>query len=114
MKTLLLILGAPLWLPLLIAGFSIFLSLYISLWAIVISLWAVFASAVALAIFGIAYGAHLASLSSIPLALAYIGAGGVLVGVAILMFFLCRATSDVIRIPIKRLSLRLERRRYRV
>lgn len=114
MKTLLLILGAPLWLPLLIAAAAVLLSLYLSLWAIVIALWAVFASAAALAIFGIAYGAHLAFLSSIPVALAYVGAGGALLGVAILMFFLCRTTSDVIRFPIKRLSLRLERRRYRV
>ena len=114
MKTVLLILGAPLWLPLLIVGFAVMLSLYISLWTIVISLWAIFASSIALAIYGIAYGAHLASLSLSPAALAYISAGVALVGFAILLFFLCRKTSDVVLFPIRRLSLRLRRRRYRV
>ncbi len=39
-RTLLVIIGAPLWLPLLIAAIAVILSLYISVWAILISLWA--------------------------------------------------------------------------
>lgn len=45
MKTLLLILGAPIWLSLLIALFAVALSLYVTLWSVIISLWAVFISA---------------------------------------------------------------------
>ncbi len=37
----LLILGAPLWIPLLISAFSVILSVYVSLWAVVGSLWSV-------------------------------------------------------------------------
>lgn len=40
-QTLLLILGAPLWLPLLLAALAVAASLYIVLWALVITLWAV-------------------------------------------------------------------------
>ena len=40
----LLIVGAPVWRPLLIALFAIELSLYVSLWAVIISFWSVFVS----------------------------------------------------------------------
>lgn len=41
---LLIILGFPLWLPLLISAIAVAFSLYASLWAVIISLWAVFIS----------------------------------------------------------------------
>ena len=37
----LLVLGAPLWIPLLIAALSVVLSLYIAVWSVLISVWAV-------------------------------------------------------------------------
>lgn len=37
----LMILGFPLWFPLLVAAFAVLLSLYIALWSLVIALWAV-------------------------------------------------------------------------
>lgn len=40
-QALLLLLGAPLWLPLLLAALAVAASLYIVLWALVITLWAV-------------------------------------------------------------------------
>ena len=48
-EILLLVLGAPVWLPLLIAAFAVGLSLYIVVWAVVVSLWA--------AVIGLAAGA---------------------------------------------------------
>jgi uncharacterized membrane protein len=47
----LLIAGAPLWLPLLLAAVSVVLSVFVAFWAIIASLWAAFA---ALALSGIA------------------------------------------------------------
>ena len=44
-EILLLILGAPLWLPLLLAAVAVLLSVYVSLWSVVISLYAVSVSA---------------------------------------------------------------------
>ena len=40
-EIILIILGSPVWLPLLLAAFVIFLSVYIVIWSVVISLWAV-------------------------------------------------------------------------
>ncbi len=86
----LLIAGAPLWLPLLIALFAVFLSLYIVLWAIQLSFWAVNLSLL------------LATIVTIPAAVLYfvranfaggifsLGAGIILLGVTMLMFVICR------------------------
>lgn len=59
MKTwelLLLILGFPVWFPILIAAAAVLFSLYVSLWSLVVSLWAVFASVGGCAIAGILVG----------------------------------------------------------
>ncbi len=86
----LLILGSPVWLPLLISVFAIVLSLYVSLWAVIISLWAAFASVTvsvpAALIFGIGF-----MLEGIPIScVAIVGAGIALAGVAILLFIGCK------------------------
>lgn len=44
MRTVLLILGFPLWFPLLIAAVMILFALYAVLWSVVVSVWCVFAS----------------------------------------------------------------------
>lgn len=87
----LLILGFPLWFPLLVAAFAVVLSLYVSLWAVIISLWAVFAAlavcALALLIGGIvsAFGAM------ISLGIALVGGSLVCAGLSIFLFFGCKA-----------------------
>lgn len=87
----LLILGFPLWFPLLVAAFAVALSLYVSLWAVIISLWAVFASlaicALALLVCGIvsAFGAM------ISLGIALVGGSLVCAGLSIFLFFGCKA-----------------------
>jgi len=79
----LLVLGSPVWLPLLIAAAVIVLSLFIVLWSLIVSLWAVVIS------FGVA---GLASVASVPFvsgmtnALLNLGAGLTLVGAATLLF----------------------------
>ena len=81
----LLVLGAPLWLPLLLAGIIVILAIYISFWSIIFSLYvadlSVFISGLAgLIVAAIKPGGPLGALF-------YAGCGIALIGVAILLFF---------------------------
>jgi uncharacterized membrane protein len=114
MKALLIVLGAPLWIPLLIAALAVLLSLYLSLWAIVLSLWAVCFSALFAFVYGSACGIGLIALGHFATGLAFLGAGVAAVGLTLLLWLVCRATGRAMLYPTKSLSLWLERRRYRV
>ena len=92
-ETVLLIIGSPVWVPLLICAFAIILSLYIVLWAVVICLWAVFVSFAACAAGGIAGGIVSCCMGNGYLGAVLIGAGIIFAGLSILMFFVCRAAS---------------------
>ena len=89
----LLVLGSPIWFSLLISAFSVILSLYISLWAVIISLWAAFAALVGsasgslLAGIGFSIGGHIAT------GIAMVGAGLVCAGLAIFLFYGCKAAT---------------------
>lgn len=90
--TAMLVVGSPLWLPLLIAGIIVALSLYIVIWALVISLGAMVLSlAVCLPAgvigFTIHLGSHLAS------GLFLLGAGLVCGGLAAALFLPCLAAA---------------------
>jgi len=89
----LLCLGAPLWLPLLIAAAAVVLSLYISLWSLVISLWAIWASFVGTAFGGIVGGGVMLFLGHVPTGIAVIGAALVCAGVSVFAFFGSRAAT---------------------
>ncbi len=89
-EILLLILGSPLWFPLLIAAFTVVLSLYISLWAVLISLWAVFVSLIVSGVAVIGGGTILAAGGRSVVAIAMIGAGLVSVGLSIFLFYGCK------------------------
>lgn len=93
-EILLLALGAPLWLPLVIAAFAVVLSLYLSWWAVVISLWSVFASLAACSVGGIAVCVILAANGSGASGLAMLAAGLVCAGLAIFSFYGCKAITD--------------------
>ncbi len=89
----LIVLGFPLWLPLLAAAFVIVLAFYIVMWALILSLWAVelafvAASAAALAVSVACF------VQGFPLpGLAMIGACLALAGLSILFFFACTGLS---------------------
>jgi len=108
----LLVLGAPIWLSLFVAALAVVLSLYVSLWAIVIALWAVFASFVACGVVGVAVGVGTAIWGDLLAGGALLGAGLMLGGLAIFLFFGCRAaTKGMVRwlaAGIKRCFLRKE------
>ena len=93
LEKVLLALGSPIWLSLAVAAIAVVVSLYVSLWAVIISLWAVFGSLCACAICGIVMGVVYICLRNDFLGLALIGAGAVLAGLAIFMFYGCKATT---------------------
>lgn len=86
-EILLLVLGSPVWLPLLIAAFAICLSLYIVLWAVLISVWAVAPSLAVTAVGGL-FMAAFDLVKGNPAGAAFmLGAALVCAGLAILLFF---------------------------
>lgn len=104
----LLALGSPIWLSLLIAFFAVFFSLYVVFWAVLISFWAVFAAIVicapACAAASIAYAVRGDCLSGFAL----IGAGLICAGLAVFLFFGCRAASKGVLKLTRFLVLRLK------
>ena len=85
----LLILGFPLWFPLLLAAGAVLLSLSIVLWSLIVSLIAVTLSC-AVGTLGSAAGC-LFYLSNGAQTLVLLGAGLVLAGLSIFLFFACKA-----------------------
>ena len=89
----LIVLGFPVWLPLLIAAFTVTLSLYLTLWALVISLWAVFVSLAACGLAGIVAGVGYAILAKPIEGILLVAAGLVCSGLAIFAFIGCKAAT---------------------
>ncbi len=106
----LLILGAPLWAPLLIAAAAVVFSLYIVLWALIVSLWAVFVSLIAAALGGLGCGVAQIAVGNRPQGLAMIGAGLFCAGSSVFLFFGCKAATAGIARLTKRFALWLKKR----
>ena len=92
-QTALIILGSPVWLPLAAAAFAVLLSLYIVLWALLISLWAIFLSFAVSAAAAAAAGVVQLFRGQTLQGLALMGAGLLLAGLSIFLFFGCAAAS---------------------
>ncbi len=88
-EILLLILGFPLWFPLLMSFAAIVLSVYIVLWSVVITFYAVLASFGAAVLCGIVIGTLGFATGQIPLAGVALGAGLTAAGLGIFWFHLC-------------------------
>ena len=115
-EIILIVLGFPLWFPLLIAAAAVVFSLYVVIWALVISLWAV-----DVALWGSAVGCVAAGVfqmirgDALP-GLAMIGAGLLCAGLAMFLLCACLAASKgAVRLAramargIKRMFIRKER-----
>lgn len=87
----LLILGFPVWFPLLIAAFVVLLAVYIVLWSAVVSLWAVDASVLAGALAGAVSAAAFVLRGNGLTAAAMLSAGLCCAGLSIFCFFGCKA-----------------------
>ena len=88
-EILLLVLGSPVWLPLLIAAFAVCLSLYVTAWAILISLWAVDLSLAVCALAGLFTAVWYLIRGNFAGAGFLLGGASVCAGLAILLFFGC-------------------------
>ena len=88
-EIILIILGAPIWLSLLIAVFAVLLSVWVAVFSVVVSLWAVAVSLVAMLIGGIAAGVVIIVKGGVWQGIALLGAGLACAGVGILLFIGC-------------------------
>ena len=98
-EVVLLVLGAPVWIPLIIAALAIALSVYIVIWAVVISVYAVNLSVAAGAASGLA-GIFIYLKAGNPAGMIFsFGAAIALAGLTILLFFVCKwITKAVIKL----------------
>lgn len=104
----LIVLGFPLWFPLLIAVFSVVIAVYAVVFSAALSFWAVFA-ALAGSSFGVAFsGAVFLFTGNHVSGIAMIGAGLTLAGLAIFAFLGCRALTRFIFDFTKKAVIRLK------
>lgn len=92
-EIILLILGSPIWASLLIILFALLLVIYIVIWVLVIVLWAVFAVFIVCALACIAAGIYFIFHGEPLPGITVIGAALLLAGLAIFLFFGCKAAS---------------------
>lgn len=84
---LLLIIGSPVWLPILTAAFAVVFSLYISIWSVVVSLFAVFAALVLSGVALLIGSPFLLPVKPIEAMFAF-GAALVCAGLSVFVFYL--------------------------
>lgn len=89
----LLALGSPIWLSLLIAAAAVLLSAAAALWSGCAAAWAAFAALAVCGPAGMAAGGYFAAAGSVPAGLAAIAAGITGAGIAVFLFFACRAAT---------------------
>ena len=89
-EVILLVLGAPLWLPLLLAVLAVVLALYVTLWAVVIALWAVVAAVILTGVVAVVVGIVELCRLHLPQGLVLLGGGLVCMGLCALLFLLMK------------------------
>ena len=86
----LIIVGSPIWLSLLLSLIAVLFSLYIIGWSIVISIWAILISLIAVLVAGIVLTIISLFSNIYIVALSYLGATLVILGLTILMHNVCK------------------------
>ena len=104
-EILLLILGSPIWLSLAVTVLAVIFSLYISLWSIVISLWSIFVCLAACSIGGVLVCVIFAVGGNTASGLAMLAAGALCAGLAICAFFGCKAATKGTLILTKKMAI---------
>ena len=105
----LLVLGAPIWLSLLIAAIAVILSLYAALWSVIISLWSVFGALCGVAIGCVVSGAVSAVLGNTVTGIALLGCAILCAGLSVFAFFGCRAATKGTLWLTKKMSLGIKK-----
>ncbi len=88
-EIILLVLGSPIWLPLLLTAAVLLLTVYAVLWVVVACLWAVDLSFGAMTIGGMLAGVVSAAGGSVPTALLYVGVALMSAGLGVVSFLGC-------------------------
>lgn len=112
MKTweiILLILGFPVWFPILISLVAVALSLYISFWSVIISLWAGFASVVVAAFVGLFVGVCFICGGFKASGMFMIGCSIICAGLSILFFYGCKYATKGLLILSKKIALLIKK-----
>ena len=104
----LLVVGAPIWLSLLIAAFSVTLSLYVSFWAVIISFWAAFVSFIAAAVGGVVMCITYLCVGNVTGGFFMLGAGSVCAGLSVFTYFACQAMTKGTAWLTKKAALRVK------
>lgn len=89
----LLILGFPLWFPIVIAVIAIILAAYIVVWSVIISLWAIFVSVIACVLGGFLSAVYFVICGRVSTAFAMLAVSLLCAGAAIFIFFACFAVT---------------------
>ena len=110
-ETVLLVLGSPVWIPLLIAALAVVFSLYITVWSVIISFWAVFASLAGCALGLTLGGLGFALLHSRLAGIAMLGAGIFCAGLSLFAFYGCLAVTKGAALLTKKTANTLTRKR---
>ena len=104
-EIILIILGAPLWIPLLFAAISVILSVYIVLWSLIVSIWAIEVSLIASSFGALISSAVYVFQGYIASAVASVGVGLFCAGASIFLFFGCLAVTKGICMLTKKIAL---------
>jgi len=90
------IIGFPLWFPLLIAAGAVIFSVYVTLWSVIVALFAADVAFFAAAVAGLLGSLPIFILGNTAAGMLLIGAGLLCAGLGILWFFLCVAVTKAI------------------
>ncbi len=107
-EILLLVLGFPLWFPLLLAAFAVLLSVYIVLWSLILCLWAAELALAVSALGAVAAGILSLFRGDSSNGLLAIGAGLALAGLSVFLFFGCKAASKGAVVLTGKIALRVK------
>lgn len=86
-EIILLVLGSPVWVPLMAAALIVVVSVYLSIWAVLLSLYAADLAGAVAGLAGVVTMFRMLSIGQIAEGILFLGGGLVCIGLAILLFF---------------------------
>ncbi len=86
-EIILLVLGSPMWVPLMAAALIVVVSVYLSIWAVLLSLYAADLAGAVAGLAGVVTMFRMLSIGQIAEGILFLGGGLVCIGLAILLFF---------------------------
>ena len=89
-KTILIILGSPIWFPILLA---VAITIFAIIFSVIISFWATFISLAAISLAGLTYGTILLITNNVTTGLAIVGVSLVVAGLSIFTFYISKYTT---------------------